>query len=187
MTCRKHESDQKEAVRLVRRATVAHNKQNIVGAPLASYMIRNGSRFYFSHSFVFCPLTDLMKLLRNKPVECDAQRDRHGNFFFENQALHYLCRPKALENLSPKEFYENYSARFVNKKRKQDPEDLRFINDTGHYKHPSARVLKGNRGMGLCSQEAAEREEPLLVKVPQWQFLDTGSFGADLILSLIHI
>jgi hypothetical protein len=29
---------------------------------MANYLVRNGSRFYFSHSFAYCPLQDIMKL-----------------------------------------------------------------------------------------------------------------------------
>ena len=38
---------------------------HVVSAPLASYIVRNGSRFRFSHDFVHLPLTKLCNLETN--------------------------------------------------------------------------------------------------------------------------
>jgi hypothetical protein len=176
---RKHDDDRKEAVRRICRAAFAHNSTNIIGAPMASFLVRNGSRFYFSHSFVYCPLSDLTRLLRGGEVSSVARFERTGDFFFENQALHYLCRPAFLEKLSPKLFFEQYkTARGTVKKRKRNEQDLRYIN-TAHFQHTSSRELK-NKTLSKPSQGATVREESAYIKVPQWMFPDTGKFKANI-------
>ena len=51
------------------RASFAHSKQNVLAASLASYLIRHGSRFYFSHSPVYCPLKDLIKIQNRQAID----------------------------------------------------------------------------------------------------------------------
>jgi hypothetical protein len=63
-----HDDNGKEACRRICRAAFAHNKGNIIGAGLASYLCQHNSRFYFSHSFQYCPLYDLKKALKNEKL-----------------------------------------------------------------------------------------------------------------------
>ena len=144
---RVYEEDRDEAIRILRRAAFAHNKKNVVGPQLASVMIRHESRFYFSHKTTYCPLKDVLKLLANSEVDAVAKYDEDGNVYFENLALHYLCRPTVLEDISLKEFFEQYYVVSVDagvRKRKRGGEDevFPFIADTGFFKHPSARVVR---------------------------------------------
>jgi len=57
---RRHEDERKEAIRVLCRATFAHNKKNIIGAPFANYLTRNCTRVYFSHKSESVPLKDLI-------------------------------------------------------------------------------------------------------------------------------
>ena len=178
----KHDDDRKEALRLVCRAAFAHNSKNVIGAPLASFLIRNGSRFYFSHTFEYCPLNDLKRLLRNQKVTAVA-RVNSDNIYFENKAIHYLCRPDTLNTLSAKEFYENYvtvQVSKVKKKRKREEQDLLYKQNTGYFQHCSARIDKNGK-IGNVQQSAKEREERTYIKVPQWEFPDTASFKGDIL------
>ena len=117
MEGRVHDDDKKEAARVICRAAFAHNSKNVIGAPMANYLVRNGSRFYFSHSFVYCPLNDIIKIHNRESVDGVAKYCQDtGNMYFENLALHYLCRPEELEHLSVKEFYEKYDVVVYTKK-----------------------------------------------------------------------
>jgi hypothetical protein len=119
---RTHEDDWKEALRLVRRASFAHNNSNVIGAPMASELVEHGSRFYFSHSFTYGALKDIIKLLNNSEVDAVAKYNLDGSVYYENLGLHYLCRPDELEDCCVKDFFENYKAvrlSLVAKKRKR--------------------------------------------------------------------
>jgi hypothetical protein len=90
--------------------------------------------------------------------------------FFENPALHYLCRLKDLEDVSPRQFFEEYYV--LNIKGKPAKGDMPFIN-TPFFNHPSAK--KGNDGMlGACRQGVRQHEERKDIKMSQWTFPDTA-------------
>jgi hypothetical protein len=146
MTDRTHEDDGREATRIICRAAFAHNKKNIIGPSMASFLNEFGSRFYFSERFIYFPVKDIVRLLNQDSADGVARYDKEGHVYFENQALHYLCRSRELEDLSAKEFYEQYCVKnvsFDEKKRNDrrgDDEDkvFAFEPDTGYFKHPSA-------------------------------------------------
>ena len=179
MKDRRHEDDRKEAVRRVCRASFAHNSSNIIGPPLASHLTRHGSRFHFSHEPKYCPLKDLLKLLRNQNVPAVARFDDSGDFYFENMALHYLCRPTCLEMLSPKEFFETYEIVHAPKKRKRGEPDLRLIN-THQFTHPTSKLNK-NGTVSKPTQAARLYGEKIYIKISQWMFKDTGRFKSNLL------
>ena len=191
------EDDRKEAQRRIIHGAFANNAQTVVGASMAALLVRWGTRFYFSHETVPCPLKDLVKLCLNLPVASAATYHLGGkNIYWENQALHYLCRHEELEELSPFEFYMWYEVCYVKlpkagKKRSRSgdgntiqPVDdcrkegkFRFIVDTGHFKHPSVvKVQEWN----FCAYGVRRRTEPRLISVAQWAFPDTKKFKADI-------
>ena len=189
------EDDRKEAQRRILRGAFANNADTVVGASMAAHLVRWGTRFYMSHATVPCPVKDLIKLGRNQPVESTATYHLGGEkTYWENQALNYLCRHKALEHLSPFEFFAEYEICHVKlpkatKKRGSNgnaiqPQDdclkegkYRFQVDTGFYKHPS--VLKVKEWQ-CCAKGVKKREEPRIVAVSQWWFPDTKKFKADI-------
>ena len=179
VTGRQHDDDRLEAVRLIRRAAFAHNKKNVLNAPMASYLTRHDSRFYFSHEFTFCPLIDLVKLHDKQHVECLQKFDDDGTTFFENQALHYLCRPLELESISAKTFSECYKVSYVSKSKLDEDKIFRMCPDTGFYQHPS--VTKVGRYKGQCKQGVEVRAEFGYCSVSQWSFPDTATFGDDIL------
>ena len=126
---------------MVCRAAFAHNSKNVIGAPLVSYLIQNGSRFYFLHTFQYCPLRDLWKLLKSEDVTSVVKFGQEGDVYSENQALHYLCQPDVLKNLCAKDFYEKYETVYIStrvNKRKRGEPCLRYKAYTGHFQHCSA-------------------------------------------------
>jgi len=88
---RSHQSDRSEAVKRLLSASFAHQKVNIVGGAMASYLIRNNSRFMFSHKTVWCPLRDINALLQGEQVGGASIVQHGGTPFFQCAALHYLC------------------------------------------------------------------------------------------------
>ena len=84
-----HDDDKKEAQRRVLRAAFRHNVQNVMGAPMASWLTRHNTKYLFSHSFRWCPLSDLNRLLVNGAVSFTLCKD---SGYLENAAFHYLCR-----------------------------------------------------------------------------------------------
>ena len=182
MESRVHEDDKKEAARIICRAAFAHNKRNVIGPSFASFLTRHDSRFYFSHTFHYCPMHDLFKILEGGTVSANVKIAGSGHYF-ENQALHYLCRPKALEDLSAREFFEEY---YVVDMPQAPPKpgqpDLRFLNHSGHYQHPSAYVTRTNPPtLGQCRQGVGLRDTPTNIKVTQYSFPDTARFKANIL------
>jgi hypothetical protein len=173
---RVHDDDRKEALRLIVRAAFAHNKENVIGAPFASYLIRHDSRFYFSHKFQHCPLKDIIRLLMNEKVDGVLQYTPQGDSYFENQALHYLCRPLEIEDCSVKTFFEWYQVKYLTKKRKRDGEDeiLPLLASTEYFEHPSVDEN------GESRQGVEHMDEMKLVKIAQWQFPDTAKFRCNI-------
>ena len=182
---RVHEDNNKEAIRRICRAAFAHNKGNVVGPALASFLTRNGGRFYFSHEFIYCPLKDLLRLLHDYSVESSLKFTATGKCYFENQALHYLCRHSALEDVSAKDFYEGFEVKCMSSRKRSrsgsdDDGKFPFQGDTGYFVHPSAE--KNNDGKILSTSEGVvARTSPGYIQVPQWMFLDTAKFGANIV------
>ena len=188
------DDDKREAMRRITRAAFAHNSTNVIGAPLAAFLNRTGSRFYFSHDFTYCPLYDIMKLHRKEKVPVNMKYSQSGDVFFENQALHYLCRHEDLEDVSAKDFYEQYTVipmgnaplpgnkrKRKNKKSSRDEGKWSFKAQTVSFTHPSVkRDKQGN--IGGATQGVKLREKPGLIRVPQWGFIDTAKFKGSHIL-----
>ena len=90
---------------------------------MASFLIRNKSRFVFSHETVWCPLKQFISIINgedtNAVIHCNGKVP-----FFDCTALHYLCHPIQLESINVFEFYGNYE--IVNKTRKNKSELLKI-------------------------------------------------------------
>jgi hypothetical protein len=124
---------------------------------------------------------DLQRASNNLTVPGVLKYGHNGECYFENQALHYLCRPLELEKLSPRDFFENYYVINISiaKRLKKGQPDMGFIINTGHFQHPSAKET--GRNTSLCREGVAERAEPLFIKVAQWTFPDTESFKENIL------
>ena len=148
-------------------ASFAHQKTNVLGAALASYLTRTKSRFLFSHETVWCPIRDIYKLLTGETV--GAIIDNHGKTpFFICSALNYLCRPVELENLGAKHFFSHYEV--VKQSSRNEDELMQFTNNP--FQHPSFRPSKGTFLQGV-----RERDYSKLIQVFQSDFPDTAEFG----------
>ena len=182
---RKHLESKSEALRIICRAAFAHNRSNVISAAMASFLTRHDSRFYFSETFVYCPVKDVMRLHNQQDVTGILNVAPDGSSFFENQALHYLCRPEVLEDISLKEFSESYELGYTKMKKGKKKDDnpvIPFIVNTGYFKHPSASTTgKGAKKKVICKQGVRNRDVDVLIKVPQWAFPDSADFRESIL------
>ena len=180
---RKHPTDRSEALRRILCASFAHNKTNVVGPAMASWLTRNGTRFLISKDFAWCPLRDLNNLLKNAGIRVTV-RSFDGKNFFENSALHYLCRPHELEDVDVFTFYTEYETRYISTRKKEtkkddndndDAEVLPFENND-HFQHPSYKVKQDRMAQGV-----RRRELSAILKLHQWYFPDAAQFEASIL------
>ena len=133
---------------------------------MASFLIRNKSRFVFLHETVWCPLKQFISIINgedtNAVIYCNGKVP-----FFDCAALHYLCQ---LELINVFEFYGNYE--IINKMRKNESELLELINDK--FQHPSFNKTKMKFLQGIKKSSKHK-----LVRICQYDFPDTKCFGGN--------
>jgi hypothetical protein len=126
---------------------------------------------------VWCPLRDIKVLLKGE--QADATILYHGQMpFFQCVALHYLCWPLELEDVSASHFFSEYKV--IRMTSTTEDELLQFHN--GYFQHPSFRT-KNNTFIQGVRQRRLEH----LIKVFQYDFPDTAQFGGSLLDTNITI
>lgn len=166
-------SARSKAIRMVLRGSYSHLKGNIVSATMASFLIRNGTRFLFSHTISWCPLNDLIAVLKSEK-SFTTLRQVDGRPYFNNAALHYLCRPAELSHVNVHDFYCDYDVVNVSKQRKASQQVFQFENGT--FQHPSYQVE--SKCMLQC---IVERSKSHIARVQQYDFPDTATFGGSIL------
>ena len=166
---RVHDGERAEAMRRILRATFHHNTENVVGAPMAAFLTRNRSRFYFSHEFQYCPLHEVVDTIKGRAVK---QHIRHmgSMMIIEKAGYDYLCRNADMEDMCLFDMLRNYKTRFM----KSDSTTVVPFESTQYFDHPSDIKGKVRQGLEL-------RETPVLVEIPQRMFKDTGNFKDDIL------
>ena len=171
------DSDRSEAMRRVLAASFAHQKTNVVGAPMASWLTRYGTQFIMSHKTVWCPLHDIESLLDGGEVNAGLSHDGKSSFF-QVMGLNYLCRSEMLEDCNVHDFFARYE---VVKKTKRNEDDLLgFVNEP--FKHPCYHEKTQQFRQGIQS-----RKKELIVKVFQYDFEDAATFGGSILDSRCQI
>ena len=168
---REVQSFRSESVKRLLGASFAHQKTNVVGAPMAAYLTRHRSRFIFSHKTEWCPVRDIIKLLVGGEVNATIQYSG-GTPFFVSYALHYLCRPAELETLDAHDFYSLYEV--VRRNSQNEEALLPFHNHA--FQHPSYRPRTGRFFQGVRKRKVMH-----LIKIIQYDFPDTASFGGSIL------
>ena len=163
-------TESSKAIGLILSATHANGKNNVVSGTMAMYLVRNKSRFIFSHSSVFCPIRDLKKVLRNQTVSSTI------NYFgsrpyYKCWAMDYLCRPDELESLNVYNFYRNYEA--INQSTLSEGELLQF--SSKFKQHPSYIASEEKFIQGI-----RKRKKQCLIKLFQYDFPDSASFHGNI-------
>ncbi|KAG7372116.1 PIF1-like helicase [Nitzschia inconspicua] len=82
-------------------------KVHKVAAPMASYLIRNGPRFHFSHNFSYVDIGSFFKAIQE---DLNISADEDGSVFLKSSVSNYLCRPKELEEVCVYDFESQYVA-----------------------------------------------------------------------------
>ena len=161
------------AIRTLLAASFENQTKHIVGAAMASFLTRRGSRFIFSHKTVWCPIEDIYKVLTKAESYSASIQYNAGIPFFVCRAYDYLCRPLELEKISALNFYTGYEVKVSRRKKKGSLYE--FINTT--YNHPS--YDKENE---YFRQGVAERSTKYIAKLRFWYcFKDSANFGASIL------
>jgi Helitron helicase-like domain at N-terminus/PIF1-like helicase len=156
------------AMRRLLSTTFKHQSNNIVGAAMASYLTRNKSRFYFSHEMVWCPLRDIENILDGEEVSTELSIVG-TDAYFKCEALHYLCRPIELENVSVFNFFYNYIIC-------PNVGNVYQFQNSGILKHPSYCDRTK-----IYRQAIKKRKHPKLPKIYQCDFPDTAMFEGNIL------
>jgi hypothetical protein len=160
------QSDRSQAIGRILAASFAHQKTNIVGPTMASYLTRHKSRFIMSHEFIWCPYRDIEALLKNEQTSASILYNGDTPFF-QCYALHYLCRPLQLESVNAYDFFTQYEV--IRSKRDNEDQLLPFHN--GLWQHPSYQQ-NGNRFL----QGVRQRSKEHLLTVFQCDFPNSAEF-----------
>ncbi|CAB9504395.1 helicase PIF1 [Seminavis robusta] len=151
---------------------IVATSEHVVAAPMAAYLVRNHSRFKWSHSFKYIPIREIVDLLIQR-TSVETMRmsvmDHEKGCFLTSEALHYLQRPKKkFETYCLVDFFQEYEIVRTDKPNETDEADGTFtIDDT---EHP-----------GYKKQIIKERKEPVLAQFSHWAFPDAASFGGDIL------
>jgi hypothetical protein len=167
--------EETEAMRRLLLSSFAHQKANVIGAPMSAYLTRNDERFAFSHSTVWLPVRDIQTLLENGSVAGNNIMYNGKVPFYTCAALHYLTRPAELHDLCLFDYFCNYEV--VRATTKNRDSLMRFDN-TPYFTHPSYQILTDSFLQGV-----RKRDKQHLPKIFQHDFPDTAVFGGDILTS----
>ena len=150
------------------------SNSNVIGAPLAAYLLRNETRFKMSHSTKWVSMNDINTLLNDGSVKVFFQGN-YGN----NHAYDYLCRPEQLEKVSVKDFYTHYV--YLKRQPTEENRGMPFIN-TAKFNHPSWKdgSNAGDGNFRGCMRELKEDEEVKLIQIARKWLPDTGTLEGSL-------
>ena len=98
---------------------------------MAAWIVWKDTHFFTSHDDVFISISDLQHCLEHKAVESQVQWTQDKTNFLENQALHYLCQNKDLEDLCVFDFYQEYESANLTKKLRDDGDYYEFEKGVG--------------------------------------------------------
>ena len=80
-------------------------KGYVISAPMAKYLVLNGSRFRSSHQFESVPLWQLLK----EEEAAATVRFQNGKSFLTSKRDNYLYRPAALESLNVYDYFARFT------------------------------------------------------------------------------
>ena len=154
-------------------AVIVGTSEHVVSAPMASYLVRNQSRFQFSEEFAYIPIREVVELLESngRDLKLSVQGHTKG-CFYSSQALHYLHRPKNIaEHMSMMDFFQEYYPARTFGESKPGEDDLE-IDDTNH--------------PGYEKQVFKRRATPALGQFSHWNIPDSSTLGGDIMDIGLH-
>ena len=100
------QNNRKKGLRAVIGAVLMATNAHVVAAPMAAYLVRNGSRFSFSHDFTFTYIGDFHK---EGVPDFNIDADEDGRIFLKSRVSNYIQRPVELESLCLYDFLTEYT------------------------------------------------------------------------------
>lgn len=148
----------KEGLSRLYGAILAKNQAAIVSAPLAHYIVMNGSRFYFSDDFASLPLKLFEKDADGFDPPCYIKNVK-GSYIQQSTVYDYKFRPRELENTCLWDFCSSYEVKTLTKRNSAN-----LFSFTEN--HPGFRV-----------QGVSRRERRATPKIQHWCFPDLRNVG----------
>jgi Helitron helicase-like domain at N-terminus len=153
-------------------AVIVGTSEHVCAAPMAAFLVRNGSRFKFSVNFKYVPLREFRSILSEEEDTPDISDmpmtilSHDTGCFMTNEALNYFHRPKCLNDLCVIDFFTEYEVI-----RKRPTKNERETFELDNEDHP-----------GFMKQVVRKRnpENPVLPQFSHWAFPDTASFDGNI-------
>ena len=87
--------------------TMMNTNTHVVSAPMATYLVRNGSRFGYANEFQYISVKSFLSGCLNDIILTSNYK---GSTFLKSLVTNYLCRPLELKDTSVYDFFSNYSS-----------------------------------------------------------------------------
>ena len=155
--------DAREGFKNIYVGILANTQAHVISATLAHYIVCHGSRFRYSHDFVFIPVSQYEHYFRNVAIWTPLQRSRSGTFFMGSNIVNYVMRPTELESACNLVFFVEY----------QNAKLSALLLDNGEYfPYPERHPLKESHCI-IHRDEAV----PILPEIPFCLLPDLAKVG----------
>ena len=151
--------------RLMGAALVA-TSEHVVSAPMASFLVRNESRFKCSHLFKYVPVREIIEIMTDPRNVSSSIMEHDKGCFYNNDSLQYLQRPSLLNDIPLIDFCEQWEAVRTPKPDEEDRETTFKIDDSTH--------------PGYGKQHYRLRRQQRLAQFSHWCLPDAASFDGNI-------
>jgi hypothetical protein len=145
------EERKQRGLRTLMAAVLQSTKAHVCSAPLGAFLVRNKSRFKFSHDFVF---PNIFMFEKEAGMDYTLSSSREGTAFIRSSVADYRHRPAELENLCLYDFLTHYCV------ADRCNASLDWCGD-----HPSGNFRK-----------VKQRKVPVVVRMNHFDFPSTSDF-----------
>jgi hypothetical protein len=150
------EQRKQRGLRVLMAAVLQSTKSHVCSAPLAAYLVRNKSRFKFSHEFVYA---NIFMFEKEAGLDYTVSSSRDGTAFIRSSVADYIFRPFDLDNLCLYDFLSQYCV------ADKCNASLEWFGE-----HPSGNYRK-----------VKQRKYPAVVRINHFDFPSTADFdGIDI-------
>ena len=154
-------------------AILRNCQAHVISATLAHYIVTHGSRFRFSHQFVYIPIAQYPRYF-NKAALMTIVRQNNNRFEFGSSIINYLKRPIELKDECNISFFINYKNTRLTKALKKSKEYYAYIDQ-----HPSidSQCVIDRQDAGRFIPELPFCMIPDLAKVGNIMEFDTSNMS----------
>eukprot|EP00978_Attheya_sp_CCMP212_P014250 scaffold36233_cov58-Attheya_sp.AAC.1 len=100
--------DVREGFRNIYVGILANTQAHVISATLRHYIVHHGSRFRFSHKFVYIPVAQYEHYFRNTEIWTPIQIEQGGQFRLGSNIMNYVMGPQLLDDLYNLCFFVEY-------------------------------------------------------------------------------